>query len=337
MNTTYLVTGASGHLGRTVAEALLARDAEVRVLVLPKEVDTAHLPVGARVFAGDVRDPASLEPFFAVDAGTALIVIHCAGIVTIASRFDPAVYDVNVRGTQNIVDACIRHHVERLVYVSSVHALPTLPSGQVQREIEHFDPALVVGLYAQTKAEATAYVLLAARERGLNAVVVQPSGICGPNDYGNNHLTQLVRDWHDGRLTAGIRGGYDFVDVRDVAAGILAACERGRCGECYLLTNRYVTVAEIFELLFDLTGRKRIRTFLPLWFIKTVAPLAELYYRCLRQKPLFTTYSIYTLESNAEFSHEKAARELGYKPRPLRVTLQDTLTWCQSVGLFRKG
>ena len=172
--------------------------------------------------------------------------------------------------------------------------------GQVIQEIDDFDPASVAGLYAQTKAEATAYVLAVARERGLNATVVHPSGICGPNDYdGNNHLTQLIRDWHDGRLTAGILGGYDFVDVRDVAQGILACCELPESGGCYLLTNRYITVPQIFDMLSELTGRKRIRTFLPLWFIRAVAPLAELYYKCLRQKPLFTTYSVDTLESNA--------------------------------------
>ena len=332
-----LVTGAAGHLGLTVVEALLAHGDAVRALVLPDDPAAQHLPDGVRIFTGDVRDMASMEAAFTPEPGRPLTVIHCAGIVTIASGRVPLVYAVNVQGTQNVTELCLKHGIAKLIYVSSVHALPSLPHGEVIREIADFDPAKVVGLYAQTKAEATAYVLKAVRERGLNASIVHPSGICGPNDYGNNHLTQLVRDWHDGRLTAGIRGGYDFVDVRDVADGILRCCERGRPGKGYLLTNRYVSVPDIFNLLSELTGRRRIRTFLPLWFIRAVAPLAELYYKCLRQKPLFTSYSVYTLESNSLFSHEKATRELGYAPRPFRDTLRDTLAWCESIGLFRKA
>jgi dihydroflavonol-4-reductase len=127
------------------------------------------------------------------------------------------------------------------------------------------------------------------------------------------------------------------VDVRDVADGILRCAERGEKGECYFLTNLYVTVPQLFDTLTDLTGRKRIRTFLPLWFIRLTAPLAELYYRLLRQKPLFTRYSIHTLGSNAVFCHDKAAMVLGYHTRPFRETLADTLRWCGEAGLFKKA
>ena len=337
MKNVYLVTGAAGHLGLTVTQMLLARGEKVRALVLPSDTHAPQLPDGAQVMTGDVRESDSIEPCFATDEDEMLTVIHCAGIVTIATRHDPNVYDVNVNGTRNIVELCIRHRVHQLVYVSSVHAIPPLPQGETIREISDFDPAMVRGLYAQTKAEATAIVLAAVRERGLNASVVQPSGICGPDDYSNGHLTQLIRDWHDGGLTAGIQGGYDFVDVRDVAQGILACAERGRSGECYLLTNRYVSVREIFDTLYALGGRRHIHRFLPLWFIRLVAPLAELYYRVLRQKPLFTAYSIYTLESNSVFSHEKATQELGYTTRPFIDTLRDTLTWCEKACRFRKA
>ncbi len=335
MHDLYLVTGAAGHLGLTVTQALMRRGDAVRALVLPNDPAADHLPAQAQVFYGDVRDKASLAAFFATPPDTRLIVIHCAGIVTIASRYVPAVHEVNVTGTMNIVDLCVQNHVGKLVYVSSVHAVPTLPKGETICEVCDFNPAQVVGLYAQTKAEATAYVLKAVHQQGLDASIVHPSGISGPGDYGNNHLTQLVRDWHDGRLTAGVRGGYDFVDVRDVAAGILQCCQRGEKGECYFLTNRYVSVRQIFDMLASLEGRKRIRTYIPLWFARLTAPMAELYYRLLRQKPLYTRYSLHTLESNAVFSHEKATRVLGFAPRPFRDTLADTLAWCRQAGLFR--
>ena len=187
------------------------------------------------------------------------------------------------------------------------------------------------GFYAKTKAEATAFVLAAAG-RGLDVTVVHPSGITGPFDYGRGHLTTLIIDYSKRRLTAGIDGGYDFVDVRDVAEGILAACDAGRPANCYILSNRFFTVREILEMLHDITGQKPIKTFLPLWFVKATAPFAELYYKILRQPPLYTAYSIYTLNSNALFSHEKADLELGYKTRDMRETLEDTVVWLRSQG-----
>ncbi|MDD3411612.1 MAG: NAD-dependent epimerase/dehydratase family protein [Eubacteriales bacterium] len=332
----YLVTGAAGHLGLTVTEALIRRGDDVRALVLPQDEYAPQLPEEAKVYVGDVCAPATLEDAFTVGPEEQLAVVHCAGLVSIASRYQQAVYDVNVTGTRNVIAQCEKHGAARLVYVSSVHALPALPKGEIIREIDSFDPAKVSGLYAQTKAEATASVLEAAR-RGLNASVVHPSGIFGPNDYGRGHLTQLVCDCFDGRLTAGIAGGYDMVDVRDVAAGILSCLDKGRAGECYLLSNRYVGVPEIFEEMAKITGHKRVTTFLPLWFIRWVAPLAELYYRLRRQTPLFTAYSIETLESNALFSHEKAARELGFAPRPFEETLRDTVAWLDAHGRFQKS
>ena len=206
MKELYLVTGATGHLGNTVAHRLARAGGQVRALVLPGEEHAPQPPGGVEAVAGDVRSPASLEALFAGAEGRDVTVIHCAGIVSIASRFDQNVYDVNVTGTKNVVDACVRRGVKKLVHVSSVHALPEKPGGTLVSETDVFSPGAVVGLYAKTKAAATAYAL-AARARGLDVRVVHPSGICGPYDYGHGHLTQLVQDFCTGRLAAGVDGG----------------------------------------------------------------------------------------------------------------------------------
>lgn len=326
MDELFLVTGAAGHLGGTIVKKLLETGKKVRILVLP---DEKHIPEGvSEVFFGDVRDAKSIEPAFVHGENERLIVIHCAGIVSIASKYDQNVYDVNVIGTKNVVNFCETHKAFKLVYVSSVHAIPEKAIGKTIREVSYFNPDEVVGLYAKTKSEATAYVLEAAK-RGLNASVVHPSGISGPFDHGRGHLTTLVIDFYKRRLTAAIKGGYDFVDVRDVADGIISAGEKGRKGECYILSNKFFTIREILFLLHKITGIKEIKTFLPLWFAKFTAPLAELYYKMLRQTPLYTAYSIYTLNTNARFSHEKATKELGYRTRDMRETLADTIQWLQ--------
>lgn len=329
MKTIYLVTGAAGHLGSTVVRALLARGETVRGLILPGE--TSPLPDGCRPFSGDVCAPMSLIPFFHHTSEESLVVIHCAGVVSISSHFDKKVYDVNVLGTRNLLALCRQFQVQKLVYVSSVHAIPEKPQGETITETDTFDPHKVKGLYAQTKAQATKLVLEAA-EQGLPACVVHPSGILGPYDVGHGHLTALVRDYCRHQLTAGVKGGYDFVDVRDVAAGILACCDKGKPGSCYILSGQYSSVRRLLDTLSRVSGQKPIRTYLPLWFAKLTAPLSELYYKLRREPPLYTAYSLYTLSSNACFSHEKATKAFGYHPRPLEETLQDTVQWLRGHG-----
>ena len=132
-----------------------------------------------------------------------------------------------------------------------------------------------------------------------------------------------------------MKGGYDFVDVRDVADGILKAIEKGRVGECYILSNRYFEIKEIINLLHEVTNHKPIKTILPNWFAKLTAPIAELYYKILKQPPLYTSYSIYTLSTNSHFSHEKATKELDYNPRDMKETLKDTVDWLKKIGRIK--
>lgn len=332
MKTLYLVTGAAGHLGNTVVRRLLERKENIRTLVLPHESNLAVLN-GTEIFEGDIRDAASLIPFFHTDMDTEIKVIHCAGVVTIASKFQQNVYDVNVTGTKNVVERCMLHPRTRLIHISSVHAIPELPAGHTMTEICCFDPDKVTGLYAKTKAEATQYVLNACRN-GLNASVVHPSGICGPFDYGRGHITQLFKDYCRGTLTAGVNGAYDFCDVRDVADGILSCMERGKQGECYILSGNFCTIPDLLELFHEITGKKRVKTILPMWFAKLTAPLSEIYYKILKQPPLYTAYSLYTLTSNARFSNEKAKKELGYSVRPMRETIADMMNWMKIEHLI---
>jgi dihydroflavonol-4-reductase len=324
----YLVTGAAGHLGSAVIRELKKMNKNVRGLVLQGE---KNIPEDIDIFYGDVTKKESLEDFFE-NSGAELIVIHCAGIVSITSNYSQLMYDVNVNGTKNIVELCIEKNVKKLVYVSSVHAIPEKPKGEIIFETKNFDPDKVVGNYAKTKAEATKYVLDSSRR--LNVSIVHPSGICGPYDFGDGHITTLVKDYYTGKLVAGIRGGYDFVDVRDVAKGITSCVVNGRVGECYILSNKYYSVKDILKLLYEVTGKKKIKSFIPLWFIRLMAPFAELYYKILKQRPLYTAYSIYTLNSNSIFSNEKAKRELGYTTREMKETLKDTVKWLKDKNII---
>lgn len=231
MDKLYLITGAAGHLGSTLVLKLLKEKKSVRALVLSNEKNINNKNI--EVFYGDVRNKESLLPFFNNPQNKELVVIHCAGIISISSKYQQEVYDVNVLGTKNIVDFSIEHNVKRFIYVSSVHAITEKSPGEVVLEVKEFNPDDVVGLYAKTKAEATKYVLSSV-SRGLNAIVVHPSGISGPFDSKRGYFTALIIDYYKGRLTSAVNGGYDFVDVRDVSNGIIASIDKGRVGETYI-------------------------------------------------------------------------------------------------------
>ena len=325
--TVYIVTGAAGHLGSTIVRELLAAGAEVRALLLPSE--TTEVRPGLTVIRGNICDKDTLAPLFKRDSEDDMTVIHCAGIVTIYEKMNKKVYDVNVGGTKTLLAAAAAAGVKRFVYISSVHAIPTLPKGETMREVASFDPAGLRGCYAKTKAAASQAVLEMSKS-GMETVIVHPSGIIGPFGLENGNVARMMMSYVRGRFHVAAEGGFDFVDVRDVAHGAILAAERGRNGECYLLTNRYIPLRELFGTLSRVSGVKPIRTFLPMWFAYAVSPLAELFYMMIRKPPLFTPYSMYTLSGNAMYSHERATLELGYTTRPLDETLRDTVRWIRS-------
>lgn len=318
----YLITGATGNLGLELTRRISEQGAEVCALLLPRDKQEYLLPAGVTVCYGDVGDKMSLADFFSGDLGEACL-IHCAGLIAIASCPPKNLRRINVDGTRNIIELCAERGVGRVIYVSSVHAIPEGGKGHVIRERAAFSPSAVKGHYAKSKAEATAIALSAAR-RGLNLSVVHPSGILCPSDKGTGNVSATILSYCRGTLPLAVKGGYDFVDVRDVADGILSCAEKGHSGECYILSGQYATLQDILEYVRKVFCGKPV-LYLPLWVAKLIAPFYELI-SLLKKKPLFLTpYSVYTLGSNACFSREKATTELDYHPRELTETLQDIL------------
>ena len=321
----YLITGATGFLGRTVVEELVHHDAQERALVLHNDPYINLLPKEVHTIVGDVCDKNSLADFF-VDADSRTCVIHCAGIVSVASRPGPKLYQVNVGGTWRILRQCLEHNVGKLIHVSSVHAIPEKPEGCVITESCDFSPGLVDGDYAKSKAAATELVFDAA-ERGLNASIVFPSGIIGPGDIQGGSFTSMAKSFLAGKLPFAVRGGYDFVDVRDVAKGILACSESGEPGKGYILSGHYITIRKMLQLVGKAAKLKYHPICLPLGLAKLAAPYYER--RSLKdRKPLFfTPYSVAVLASNGQFSHAAASKCFAYQPRPMEETLWDMTVW----------
>ena len=321
----YLVTGATGFLGRAVLNELIEKGADIRALVIWSDPLGSELPPGIEIVHGDICRDSSLERLFA-GANEDTCVIHCAGIVSVASHPGSSIYRVNVGGTNNIIRYCRRMGVGKLVYVSSVHAIPEKPKGIEMTEDAVFSPDLVKGHYAKSKAMATSLVFKAA-SRGLNASVVFPSGIIGPGDAGNGSITNLLLSFIAGKLPFAVKGGYDFVDVRDAAAGVVACSEHGETGRGYMLSGHYASIAEILEAARQTLGIKRRVIYLPTALAKLAAPLCERW-NLRRGRPLyFTPYSVAVLASNSLFSRRAAASAFGFSPRQVADSIRDTVLW----------
>lgn len=317
-----LVTGATGHIGNVLVRQLLERGEAVRALVWRGE-DTAPLKgLDLEVVGGDVLDLDSLKPAL---CGVTKV-FHLAGLISILPGRNEMLRWVNVEGTLNVMLASLQAGVKRFLYTSSIHAIQRAPHGVQIDETLPFDPHNPVGAYDRSKAEASLRVLAAARQ-GLDAVIVCPTGVIGPNDYRRSEIGQLILDCVRHKPQFYVEGGYDFVDVRDVAQGMILASEKGRTGETYILSGEHLTVRKLMDTLWELTGRRFTRIKVPFSVAQFAAAFTPLYYRLAHVKPRFTPYSLKTLQSNAQISHRKAKEELGYRPRSLAVSLRDTVEW----------
>ena len=332
-NTKYLVTGAAGFLGGTICRQLIERGDAVRAFVLPDDPAMQFVPASVDICEGDLTDMGSLERFFRVEAGVETVVIHCASVVTVNPEFNQTVMNVNVGGTQNIIDQCLAHpECRRLVYVSSTGAIPERPKGQPIREVDRFDDSLLRDCYSQSKALATQAVLDAVRERGLDACVVHPSGIMGPEDYAVGETTSTMIKIINGEMPAGIDGSFNLCDVRDLADGTIRAAERGRSGECYILGNREVTFKDFARMVAKEAGVRPMKTFLPIWAANLMGGMMEKQAKRRGTKPMMTTFSVYNLARNNVFDSTKAMRELGYRTRSYQETMRDEIEWLMAEG-----
>jgi len=325
------VTGATGHIGNVLIRELYKKGHQVTSLVLKNDSIVMIEPYTEVVY-GNILDYELLkQQIVGFD-----LVFHLAGIVEIGTGKKKSIYKVNVEGTRNIVRVCSENNIPKLIYTSSVHAIQELPKNQVMKEPDVFDPKLVKGHYSKTKAIATNIVLHESKDK-LQTIVVCPSGVIGPHDYQLSNTGQIFIDYLLGRLTAYIKGSYNFVDVRDLAVGIVNAAENGRDKQVYLLSGNDITVKELLDLIAEYSGKKKIKTKIAYWFILMMSFFAELYYKIRRQKPLFTHYSVKVLNSNHSFDNSKAKKELGFVTRDIKESIRDTLEFAADHYLVKKG
>ena len=324
-----LVTGATGFVGSAVARALLARGHAIRLLVRPgsDRRNVAGLP--AEFVEGDLNDPPSLARALA----------GCRYLFHVAADYRLWVPDperllaTNIEGTRAIMEAALAAGVERIVHTSSVAALGLTADGTPASEATRVGPDDMVGPYKRSKYLSEQAVLAMVRERGLPAVVVNPSTPVGPRDIKPTPTGRMIADAASGRMPAYLDTGLNIVHVDDVAEGHLLAHERGRVGEKYIFGGENMSLAALLALVAELAGRRPPRLRLNEAVLWPVALASEALGRVAGIEPLVTRDHLRMARKKMYFSSAKARAELGYRARPAREAIADAIAWFRAQGM----
>ncbi len=321
-----VVTGASGHVGANLVRALVERGRRVRVVVHRDARALEGLDV-ERV-TGDVCEPASLEHAFA----GAEVVYHLAALISITGGRGGLVSRVNVEGVRHAAGAALKRGVRRFIHCSSIHAFRM---AGVRGAIDETSARSEGRAFAYDASKAAGErELRAAIERGLDAVIVHPTGVIGPNDFGPSRMGRMLLDLHRRRLPALVTGGFDWIDVRDVVAAMLAAETKGRTGEGYILSGHWHSVSELARMASAATGIRPPRLTVPGWLALLGCPAAALHGRLAGREPLYTRESLAAIGRACRVAGDKAVRELGHAPRPIAETIRDTYAWFDGAGML---
>ncbi len=325
-----LVTGASGFVGSAVARALAARSWEVRCLVRGSSNRRNLQDIPGEAVLGDLTDSASLERALA----------GCQALFHVAADYrlgvaDPRhLYQVNVEGTRNILQAAERASVERVVYTSSVATVGLPADGSPGDEATRVALEDMIGHYKRSKFLAEQVVRDWARTHG-RAVIVNPSTPMGPGDVKPTPTGQILVDAARGRTPAYVDTGLNVVHVDDVAAGHLLALERGRTGERYILGGENLSLLDILTKVALLVGGKPPRIRLPHAIVLPIAYLAEGYSRITGRPTRVTVESVRMSRKRMFFSSARAQAELGYRSRPAYHAIADAVRWFDENGYLR--
>jgi dihydroflavonol-4-reductase len=322
---TVVVTGAAGHVGANLVRALLAQGRPTRALVHRDRKALEGLEL--EVVGGDVGN---LDSLLAAFEG-AEVVYHLAAHISLLKGEWPLLESVNVIGTRNVVEACLRCGVRRLVYFSSIHAMAPGPKDLSVDESHPLAESQRCLSYDHSKASAEKEVRRGI-EKGLDGIIINPTAIIGPHDYRPSHFGETLLRLANGKLPALVSGGFDWVDVRDVIKGAMRAEERAPTGAKYILSGHWVSLRDIARLVEQISGVPAPAFVCPIWLARIGAPIITTFDRLAGKRPLYTSISLQALRSSRNINRQRAVQELDYHPRPFRETLIDTLKWFEEMG-----
>lgn len=321
------VTGAAGYVGTNLVNLLVEQGNEVIAIDRTRSV---HARKDAVTWVdGDVLDRASMEKAL----GGTEIVYHLVAMITLAQK-DELAWNVNTQGVRTVAEAALAVGVRRMVHCSSIHSFDQVNCGPLLSETSSrsVDPALPV--YDRSKWQGE-IELREVVDSGLDAVICNPTGVYGPADYSNSRVNGLLRSAARGRIPAFVDGGFDFVDVRDVAAGLIGAGQKGRTGENYLLSGHMLALTEALRLAAGVVGRRGPLFSFPSGVLGALIPILEPIGAKLGSDVL-SKAAMSAVLAAPPVDGSKARAELGYQPRPAEETIRDLIAFYVDSGQFER-
>jgi len=325
------ITGASGFVGSAVARALLRSGYRVRALVRPTSPRVNLDGLDLEIVEGDMRDAEAV----AAAVKGARYVFHVAADYRLWAPDAGEIMRTNVEGTRSVMTAAHSAGAERIVYTSSVATLKLGENGRPADETNPLSEQEAIGAYKRSKVAAERLVEGMIADRGLPAVIVNPSTPIGPGDVRPTPTGRIIVEAASGRMPAFVDTGLNIVHVDDVGAGHVAALRRGLIGERYILGGENLTLAELLSRIAVLVRRSPPRIRLPRALVYPLALGAETVARITGREPFVTLDGLRMARYKMFFTSAKAQRELGYTSRPIDEALSDALAWFRAKGYVR--
>jgi hopanoid-associated sugar epimerase len=328
MTETILVTGATGFVGSAVLRALTGSGANLRALSRASSPRGNLDGVDCEVVVGDMRDAESMARAM---AGVTRL-YHVAADYRLWARDPGDILRANLEGTRTVMEAALSAGVERIVYTSSVATLRAGDAAHSTDETEPLAEPEAIGAYKRSKVAAERLVETMVAERGLPAIIVNPSTPIGPRDVKPTPTGRILVEAATGKIPAFVDTGLNLVHVDDVARGHLLAMERGVVGQRYILGGQNVSLREMLGVIAGQVGRKAPTVALPRAPLYPLAWVAEAVARMTGKEPFVTSDALKMASHHMFFSSAKAERELGYTARPYAEAIADALAWFRGRG-----
>jgi len=310
------VTGGTGHLGYCLIQNLVKNGYFVRALYRNNIPELKHSNL--LWIKGDLTDVASLELL----VEKASVMIHSASLISVGNQDAKEVYRVNVNGTQSILKVCQNRPI-RMIYISSSVAVKETIDNQIHDENRPYKTETDFS-YDWSKAVSEQLVLKDVKDKGLDAFILRPTSIVGPPDYRPSYFGQTIKDLALSNMPITIQGGYNLVDVRDVAQTIINSITLGSAGAVYLVGGNYIHLKQIAELLHP------HKTFfsIPINVLIGLLPILKWYQKIFPLKWLITKESLITLKrAPKKIDSSKAMKHLNHQIRPTSETITDLIEW----------
>lgn len=325
---TVAISGANGHIGAALVRALLAQGHKVRALIFHHQQALTGLPIN-RVF-GDACDPKVLERL----VSGADFLINLAAVISIWPKDAEEVYALNEKITQQAIQVCLNFSLP-LIHFSSIHSLQIHPRHERLDETRPW-----VGsdgtAYERSKATGERLILEAVAHHGLRATIINPTAVLGPYDFYPSLLGQAIISIYRRKMLLLLQGGYNFVDVRDIALATIQAMNGSFTGEKYILGGHYLTLRELVTLINRVKGRHFPFIFINARLALMTLPFINLWSIISGRPPLFTRESINILATgHTNISITKAQEQLSFNPRPMEDSIKDILEWYKSQNLLK--